>query len=478
MQRHIGVLADDSMRGRDTPSPELEEVARYIAAQFRRSGLAPGGDAGSYLQRYRILRRQVDTSASFLAVRGPHPGTLKLGIDVSVLGVGRPPPRGDASGPVVVLNEPPDVTHPLGGVNVAGAWVVAFAAASPGGGALDSSALRVAARAGAVGILLIFHGPDPVWQGRLARSLEVALSLESAGEPAGAALPPVVEIRDAAAASVLGLDWTVRRAGGPRRLAGVTLTLRLKQRLLYRASAPNVIGILPGSDPALRHQYVFFTAHMDHLGVAGPSGTGACQPLGADSICNGADDDASGTAAVIENAAAFAQLVPHPRRSLVFMTVSGEEKGLWGSSFFVAHPTVPLAHVVADLNADMVGRNWKDTIVAIGKEQSDLGATLDSVAAAHPELDMTPIGDLWPEENFYFRSDHYNFARRGVPILFFFNGTHADYHQASDSPDKIDAEKEARIIKLVFYLGLAIANAPERPRWNPESYRQIVRPAP
>jgi len=129
---------------------------------------------------------------------------------------------------------------------------------------------------------------------------------------------------------------------------------------------------------------------------------------------------------------------------------------------------------VANLNLDMVGRNWKDTIVVIGNEHSDLGATLDRIGTAHPELNMRPIDDLWPQENFYFRSDHYNFARNGVPILFFFNGTHADYHGPGDSPDKIDAEKASRIVKLVFYLGLDIANAAERPRWNPDSYKRIV----
>jgi len=121
-----------------------------------------------------------------------------------------------------------------------------------------------------------------------------------------------------------------------------------------------------------------------------------------------------------------------------------------------------------------VGRNWRDTIVAIGQEHSDLGTTLARVNAAHPELGMTAIDDIWPEERFYTRSDHYNFARKGVPILFFFNGVHADYHRPGDHPEKIDAEKESRIVKLLFYLGLEIANAAERPKWSPESYRQIV----
>jgi Zn-dependent M28 family amino/carboxypeptidase len=257
-------------------------------------------------------------------------------------------------------------------------------------------------------------------------------------------------------------------------LGGAQLHVHGRIQAVERNSAPNSVGILEGSDPRLKNEYIVFSAHMDHVGVAGPRGSGGCRAQGADSICNGADDDGSGTVAVVEIAEAFAGLRPRPKRSIVFLTVSGEEKGLWGSGYFAEHPPVPLSNVVADLNIDMIGRNWKDTIVAIGKEHSDLGATLNRVAAAHPELNMRPIDDIWPQENFYFRSDHFNFARKGVPILFFFSGTHADYHRPSDSPDKIDAEKESRVARLVFYLGLDIANAAERPKWNPDSYKRIV----
>jgi Zn-dependent M28 family amino/carboxypeptidase len=193
-----------------------------------------------------------------------------------------------------------------------------------------------------------------------------------------------------------------------------------------------------------------------------------------DSIFNGADDDASGTVAVMEVAEAMASMSPAPRRSVLFVIVSGEEKGLWGSQYFADNPSVPIAQMVANLNADMVGRNWPDTIVAIGKEHSDLGATMNRVNAAHPELRMTAIDDIWPEERFYFRSDHYNFARKGVPILFFFNGTHPDYHGRDDEPDRVDSEKAARISQLLYFLGMEVANAQERPKWNPESYKQIV----
>ena len=231
-------------------------------------------------------------------------------------------------------------------------------------------------------------------------------------------------------------------------------------------TAPNAVGILEGGDPQLKNEYVVFSAHMDHVGIR--------RAIDGDSIYNGADDDASGTIAVVEAAEAFASLNPRPRRSLIFLLVSGEEKGLWGSEYFSEKPTVPIERIVANLNADMVGRNWRDTIVVIGKEHSDLGTTLNRVNQQHPELNMTAIDDIWPNQRFYFRSDHYNFARKGVPILFFFNGTHADYHRPSDEVDKIDGEKASRIVKLMFYLGLDIANADQRPVWNPDSYRQIV----
>ena len=306
IRRHVNVIADDSMLGRNTPSRGLDLTAAYVAAQFKRLGLKPGGDAGSFIQRYPL-------------------GTIPAG-----------------------------------------------------GGNGDSPATSPAF--------------DPT-------------------------------------------------------------------------SAPNSVGILRGTDPELRDEYIVISAHMDHVGVNGASVK--------DSIWNGADDDASGTAGVLALAEAFAQTPP--RRSIIFLTVSGEEHGLWGSSWFTTHPPVPIDRIVANLNVDMIGRNWKDSIVVIGLEHSDLGGTLAKVNAAHPELGITAIRDPWPQENFFGRSDHYNFARRGIPALFFFNGVHVDYHQPSDSPEKIDAEKGSRVVRLIYHVAVAIANSTARPKWNPESYRKIVR---
>jgi peptidase M28-like protein len=229
--------------------------------------------------------------------------------------------------------------------------------------------------------------------------------------------------------------------------------------------APNVVGILEGTDPALRQEYVAYSAHIDHIGIT---------PGLADSINNGADDNASGVAGLLELVEAFTLTGARPRRSLIFLAPSAEEGGLQGSAHFTEHPTVPLGSIVANINMDLIGRNWPDSVIAVGTEQSDLGETLARVVQQHAELRMTPIADRWPEERIFYRSDHYNFARRGVPILFFTSGTHPDYHRPSDQPDRINGEKESRLLQLLFYLGTDIANRDLRPQWHPESYRQIV----
>ncbi len=466
--RRIAIIADDSMLGRATPSPQLEQVARYIAAEFQRVGLQPGGESGTFFQRYPIEASRLTADSSYVQVTGTATVQWRLGPDASYY-------RGDApaqslSGPIIVVTGTPGSGSVIDTTRFSGAVVVFIALG--GGGTLQ----RVLGGAHPAAILFAAALPEQEWAARAAQQEAPAYALATSE----AQSPPIILVRESRALQLLTaagatIDTTSAGRNRPLRvipMAGLTARVRIAQRIRTGLSAPNVIGILEGSDPTLKSEYVFFTGHMDHLGTPG-DGEG-CEARGGDSICNGADDDGSGTIAVVKLAEAFAQLTPHPRRSLVFMTVSGEERGLWGSEYFSEHPTVPLPSIVADLNTDMIGRNWKDTIAVIGKEHSDLGATLNRVAAAHPELHMAAIDDKWPSENFYFRSDHYNFARKGVPILFFFNGTHPDYHQVSDEVAKIDAEKESRIIKLDFYLGLEVANRTARPKWNPESYRRIV----
>jgi len=462
--RKISIIAHDSMGGRDTPSPGLEMTAAWIASEFARLGLTPGGDDGSYIQRYAIQTVGADLVASSAEVSGG--GDLRFGRDLMMpFGAS----EGDAQGGVVVLAGTGNVTPEIGAA-VNGKHVVV--ASSPAG--IDRSSFRFISnllREGALSVLVATDKSNRVWNQGLesvSRSSSVRVGFNGGGSRG-----LTLEVRDRAIEPILaayGVD--LMSARGRRAVAvldapGLTLSLSSHVQVIDDDSAPNVVGILEGSDPELRDEYVVFSAHMDHIGIGSPNAEG-------DSINNGADDDASGTTAILELAEAYAGMTTKPKRSMIFLVVSGEEKGLWGSEYYVNNATVPVDNMVANLNADMIGRNWSDTIVVIGKEHSDLGVTMNQVNGAHPELNMTAIDDIWPNERFYFRSDHFNFAQQGVPILFFFNGTHEDYHGVDDEVDRIDTDKASRITRLLFFLGYEVADREERPQWNPESRRQIV----
>ncbi|MDH4045461.1 MAG: M28 family peptidase [Gemmatimonadota bacterium] len=463
----VGVLADDSMGGRFTPSPELDRAADYVAAEFARFGLEPAGDSGGFIQRYTLEQPVPDTAGSFITIGRTR---IRFGTDAIPWAAGGTVEP--VTGRTVLVT---GMLPPRRGLDLEGAIVIA-AVGTDGTGqptAQGRAVLRAITQANPAAVLIPVDSPDEVWPTVVSQRFRTVLApawLSSRGIPH-------VEVRDRAigpALGAVGVDLGVaRQSTGEVQTRPLDLPIIVvsRTRAAEATTAPNVAALLRGADPVLRDEVIVVSAHMDHVGV---TGRGRCRAVGADSICNGADDNASGTVSVIELAEAFATQAPRPRRSILFLTVSGEERGMWGSDYFAAHPPVPIDQLVADINLDMVGRNWPDTIVAIGREHSDLGTTLGRVEAAHPELRMTVRDDPWPNERFYYRSDHYNFARRGVPVLFFFNGTHVDYHRPSDHPDKIDAEKQARLTQLVFYLVDEIANAPTRPQWVPRSYREIV----
>lgn len=468
----VGVIAHDSMQGRDTPSPGLEKTARWIASEFRSLGFRGGAEDGSFIQRYPLEQVALDVEASGITGAGVR---LRFGEDLAPL-FGSPS-EVDVTGGVVLISGSTDSRAALVPGAVEGRHALLVLSTDATGVTRDLFRLLGAIReAGAASVMVVNPTGDEAWAARAARVAEASVRLpsEDGGARRSRSGAPYLQIRANAVERILagtGVELPVlqARADGAVRVDAIGgLELTLSQEVAVReTSAPNVVGILDGSDPELKDEYVVLSGHMDHVGMGSPDENG-------DSIYNGADDDASGTVAVMEVAEALAALPTPPRRSMIFLLVSGEEKGLWGSAHYADNPSVPVERMVANLNADMVGRNWTDTIVAIGKEHSDLGETLNEVNRRHPELRMTAIDDLWPEERFYFRSDHYNFARKGVPILFFFNGTHEDYHGRDDEPERIRAEKAARIAKLLFYLGVEVGNADERPQWDPESYRQIV----
>jgi len=461
--RRVGIIADDSMLGRDTPSRGLDMTAQYVADQFRQFGLKPGGDQGSWFQRYSITRRRMLLDQSWLILSaGGRTDSAKFTTAARYDGGGVP--EKPLTAPTVLVTGAQTEASAAGlRVRDRIALYVPELRADPG---LVQQVLRALYLKRPAALLVLNDSDSAGFAVTLPRRPP-----ERTVVGAPASQPTVLQVRTGAVRSSLaaaGLDLQALRGSHHavvRELPNLDVQIQLRDSVVSAHSAPNTVGILEGSDPELKQEYLVYSAHMDHIGIT---------PGRPDSINNGADDDGSGTVGVMELAEAFSRPGARPRRSVIFLTVSGEEKGLWGSDFFTAHPPVPIEEIVADINIDMIGRNWRDTIVAIGKEHSNLGATLERVNRAHPELGMTAIDDRWPEERFYFRSDHYNFARRGVPILFFFNGVHPDYHEVTDSPDKIDSEKESRILKLLFYLGHDIANSSKRPAWNPESYKEIV----
>jgi hypothetical protein len=461
--RRIGIIADDSMMGRDTPSRGLDLTSQYVASQFRQFGLRPGGENNSWYQRYPITRRRLDLERSFVVfTQAGRRDSVRF--TSAARYEGGAVPKAPVSGPVILVGGA-QTAETAGRVEAAGK-VVLYVPPDRAESETAQQVLKVLFLAGPRALIILGAADSTTFAASIPRRASERTVIGNGGGG-----PVAIQVREGAIQDVLTaarIDLTAvqgARESLTRDLPGLSVSVEMTDSVTSSQSAPNTVGILDGTDPRLKSEYIVYSAHMDHIGIS---------PGQRDSINNGADDDGSGTVGVMELAEAFSQPGARPKRSLIFLTVSGEEKGLWGSRYFSEHPPVPIGQIVADINIDMIGRNWPDTIVAIGKEHSDLGATLDRVNAAHRELGMTAIDDRWPEERFYFRSDHYNFARKGVPILFFFNGVHEDYHEVTDSPEKINSDKEARILRLLFYLGQEIANAPNRPQWNPESYREIV----
>lgn len=464
IHERIAFLASDELRGRDTPSPGLEKAAEYIAAEFQRLGLRAAGEDG-YIQRYPLQRRALDGERVRFALRnGRATAALRPGEDFFVI----PGAPYSGSGEVVFAGsaENAEANPALRG------RIAVFDLAGVADQALNAAigqAVGAASQAGANAAIFVLDASFPA--DLVQRNMERATRAGrlEVGEAQG---EPIFFVTNAAAERLfreIGQDLAAlraRRADGAAPITGVTAELEAPVRLLEDHRPPNVVAVLPGSDPELRDTYVVFSAHFDHVGVGRPDASG-------DSIYNGADDNASGTSALLEVAEAFASLPEAPARSLVFLAVSGEEKGLLGSRYYSDNPTVPLESIVANINVDMIGRNAPDSIVVIGQEYSSLGPLVNEVAAERPELGLTVAPDIWPQERFFFRSDHFNFARKEIPALFFFAGVHEDYHRPSDHVEKIDTDKAARVARLIFYTGYEIATRADAPRWTEEGLQEV-----
>ncbi len=486
---HLRFLASDFMSGRDTGSEHEKLASEYLAAHLSAIGLAPCGDVvdgkASYFAEFPLRRIQPSRERTRVSLtysdddvsRTVH---LSAATDFVISPRGLEP--GATTAPVafagggVVNSERNDYE----GADVKGKFALVEMESVSGGrrGSLSFGAIRAlrnnATKAGAIGLLVIRAKPEVAegaegdegaaepksfgeslsWAKRsfgrssllLGDGTEVGDDAESKRQPT----IPVMYLESA------GTDF-VREAGKLQPLrrgqvSGLTASFEYAADITPIRSR-NVVAVLPGSDPTLSKEVLVYSAHYDHVGVNAKG-----------EIFNGADDNASGTCAILEVAQAYSE-APAPKRTVVFLWVSGEEKGLLGSEWWAGHDTLPEGHeIVGNLNMDMVGRNDSGKISICPSPEHDGHSTMGKFLAEACSLEnYTAVYDA---DRFYRRTDSYNFAKLGIPFVFFFSGEHEDYHRPSDTIDKVDADKAASVARIAYHLGFELANRAERPRIN------------
>jgi hypothetical protein len=488
-------VADDARAGRDTPSAGLDETAKYVADRLAKAGIKPAGDKGSYFQKIDLRSTSIEAAETRAELAGR---AFKLGDDFII---GSPAP-GEAAGQLVYVGHGWVVTsksiNAYEGLDVKDKIVIVsgngtapppgvpaeYIAAQP---AADwESPVSYAIKHGAKGIVFIPQRFERSWLfgrraiGRTAYQVESFVKSQPGTAQVENTLPAIIPSAEMLNAIFAGerqtgadvLKATTANTPGPGfdLSAGKRMSFKTAVKVAH-ATTQNVVGVLEGGDKNLKKEYVALGAHYDHIGV--------CRPGTPDPICNGADDDGSGTVSVLSIAEAFAR-GPRPKRSMLFVWHCGEEKGLWGSEYFTKNPTVPVKQIVAQLNIDMIGRSRRagDTnqsnkmltgpneIYVIGSRvlSTEMGELNEAVNREYLNLKYNFHYDEPNDpEQLYSRSDHYNYALQGIPIAFFFDGVHEDYHQPGDSPDKIDYAKMEKVARTIFVLASEIANAPRRP---------------
>ncbi|HEV7704676.1 MAG TPA: M28 family peptidase [Gemmatimonadaceae bacterium] len=475
LRRDLFAFSDDSMLGRSAETPNAARAARFIAARLKEAGIKPAGDSGGYLQRVPLSRTFV-RAARFTVTSPTGRTSLPFGshlLPVPSLGEGLPLPVLEAAGDLVFagygLTAPGFGRNDLTGLSLADKVVVFVNDAPPGLDSAHRMALRdprsLGDRLGAIierrpaAIIVLFTGRQAGELPALAAGLtDSSLRLQPTLD-GQRVLPMVLFGNVKNAAALLPAGWP--HDDHARVLDGRSFSAKV-DLVQDVVEGYNVVAEIPGSDSALSHSYVALGAHLDHIGIQ--------RPDHGDSIANGADDDGSGTVSLIE-IAKREQVAPRMKRSMLFVWHTGEELGLFGSEWFTSHPTVPLDSIVAQLNVDMIGRNDPDSLYLIGPisapngQSRVLGAIVDSVnsASPHPFLINRDWDAPSHPEQLYYRSDHYNYAKHGIPIVFFTTGLHADYHKVTDSADKIDYDKLSRVAALIMHIGDVVANSPTRP---------------
>jgi Zn-dependent M28 family amino/carboxypeptidase len=507
LRAHIKYLSDDLLEGRGTGARGGELAAKYIAAQFEALGLKGAGANGSYLQPVSLVGVKADPNTQlvinakdkketfkfaeeFVAFTGAQTEDVTVNGDLIFVGYGIDAPeqkwndyKGDAErfrGKILVMlvNDPPATSSEpnLFGAKALtyyGRWTYKF---------------EEAARRGAAGVILLHTDESAGYPWSVVRTSNGSWRFDIARGANDQT--PFLKMRswmtDASARRMMQLAGqdldSLRQKAAARDFQPVNLNLQASINIkseVKRVEAPNVAGILPGRDPKLRDEYVVFSAHWDHLGIGEPNKKG-------DNIYNGAVDNASGVASVLGIAEALANLPAQerPRRSILFLMPTAEEQGLLGAEWYTKHPLVPLSKTVANVNLDSMNilGETRD-FVPLGAERSSLKALVDAVASARG---MTVRPDPRPEQGSFYRSDHFPFAKAGVPSISLKEGNDfvgrpagwgeeqfkayntANYHQPSDEySDAWNFQGMIQEASIALDIGRRIADADEMPRFNP-----------
>jgi hypothetical protein len=500
LKDYLYYVASDEMEGRDTPSKGLDLTAKFIGTMLSRWGFKPAGDNGTFYQKMALRKESVDAAATGLAVDGTsfafNEDFFRLGGDAESLSA--PLVFGkdgwmvksknidalegiDVKGKIVVLAGPVFSQQYIVGPP---AGVTAADLKEETKGTDWEDPITNATKKGAAGVVVV--APAQLlgfWDQVRNFFARGNVSVEKLRDGRRNEMPaPVMlvgpKVRDALFGS--GADIS-KVAAGDLGKSG-SLGAKSKAEALW---TQNVVAVWEGADPVLKNEMVAIGAHYDHVGV-NPNARGD------DKIFNGADDDGSGTVAVLSIAEALAKAPKRPKRSVLFVWHAGEEKGLWGSEYFNKFPTVDIKQVVTKLNIDMIGRSKKagymapcDTnpapgrkpcnaelsgeneIYVIGSEMmsSTLGAVTKGANDGYLKLGYNYKYDDPKDPNrFFFRSDHFNYAVNGIPVVFWFDGEHEDYHGAGDHPDKIDYAKMEKVTRTIFLTLWELTDLKERPK--------------
>jgi hypothetical protein len=491
---HVKYLADDRMQGRETGSAGYMDAARYVAAEFERAGLAPAGTQ-AYLQPIKFRSRKViDAGTSAEIERDGKRERLTIGDDALVGSRVDTAPVVDAQMVFVGygLTIPEASYDDFAGLDVKGKVVVYLAGAPPKvPGALAAHYQSAGERSanlrklGAIGTVN-FANPahmDMPWSRIASARVIPAMALEDQALDDSRGIRLALIVNPESADKILagsGHDFKeiVAAANGGQPLPHFAIpgTLHVKAQVeTGEVESPNVVARLEGSDATLKDEYVVFSAHLDHLGVGAP--------INSDSIYNGAMDNASGVAAMLDVAASLHEKNARPKRSLLFVAVCGEEKGLLGSRYFASHPTVDGKRIVADINTDMFLPLFPLKLLTVyGLDESTLG---DDVTGVARSLGVKVQPDPEPLRNVFIRSDQYSFIRRGVPSLSMKVGyapgspeekiaktwLKERYHAPSDDVNQpVDIAAAGKFDRLVGALLMRVANEKQRPEWRTSSF--------